>query len=109
MASGRLWMCASALAPPAGGASRAGCAHRARRRAAACSSSAAAPADADSLLGLAPFEQPGGAGVVLALGKFDALHRGHRELALRASATAAAPYLLSFTGMAAELGCARRE
>jgi FAD synthase len=40
---------------------------------------------------------------VLALGKFDALHRGHRALAL-AAAGDGAPALLSFDGIAAVLG-----
>jgi riboflavin kinase/FMN adenylyltransferase len=42
------------------------------------------------------------AGRALAIGKFDALHLGHREL-LRRAATHATPTLLGFTGMAAEL------
>ncbi|XP_071730256.1 FAD synthetase 2, chloroplastic-like [Rutidosis leptorrhynchoides] len=40
---------------------------------------------------------------VVALGKFDALHIGHRELAIQA-AKAGTPFLLSFTGMAEVLG-----
>ena len=40
---------------------------------------------------------------VVALGKFDAMHRGHRELA-RAAAKMGAPYLVSFGGMAEVLG-----
>nr|XP_043628590.1 FAD synthetase 2, chloroplastic-like [Erigeron canadensis] len=43
------------------------------------------------------------AGGIVALGKFDALHIGHRELAIQAS-TAGTPFLLSFTGMAEVLG-----
>ncbi|KAB5548045.1 hypothetical protein DKX38_011451 [Salix brachista] len=43
------------------------------------------------------------AGGIVALGKFDALHIGHRELAIRAS-KAGAPNLLSFVGMAEVLG-----
>ena len=41
---------------------------------------------------------------MLALGKFDALHRGHRALALAAGAASSSPYLLSFSGMASVLG-----
>ncbi|KAK4766154.1 hypothetical protein SAY87_007796 [Trapa incisa] len=43
------------------------------------------------------------AGGVVALGKFDALHIGHRELAIQAS-KAGVPFLLSFVGMAEVLG-----
>lgn len=43
------------------------------------------------------------AGGIVALGKFDALHVGHRELAIQASKVGA-PYLLSFVGMAEVLG-----
>ncbi|KAI3496864.1 hypothetical protein L1887_39242 [Cichorium endivia] len=43
------------------------------------------------------------AGGIVALGKFDALHIGHRELAIQAS-KAGTPFLLSFTGMAEILG-----
>lgn len=43
---------------------------------------------------------PGG---IVALGKFDALHIGHRELAIQASKVGT-PYLLSFVGMAEVLG-----
>lgn len=43
------------------------------------------------------------AGGVVALGKFDALHIGHRELAIQAS-RAGPPFLLSFVGMAKVLG-----
>jgi riboflavin kinase/FMN adenylyltransferase len=39
----------------------------------------------------------------IAIGKFDALHRGHRALAAAAAALGA-PALLAFTGMAEELG-----
>ena len=42
---------------------------------------------------------------VVALGKFDAMHRGHRELA-RAAAKMGAPHLVSFGGMAEVLGWA---
>ena len=42
---------------------------------------------------------------VVALGKFDAMHRGHRELA-RAASKMGAPYLVSFGGMAEVLGWA---
>ncbi|KAE8686842.1 FAD synthetase 2 [Hibiscus syriacus] len=43
------------------------------------------------------------AGGIVALGKFDALHIGHRELAIQASKVGN-PYLLSFVGMAEVLG-----
>ncbi|XP_014512574.1 FAD synthetase 1, chloroplastic isoform X1 [Vigna radiata var. radiata] len=43
------------------------------------------------------------AGGVVALGKFDALHIGHRELAIQAS-KAGHPFLLSFVGMDKVLG-----
>ncbi|KAG9141632.1 hypothetical protein Leryth_015320 [Lithospermum erythrorhizon] len=43
------------------------------------------------------------AGGIVALGKFDALHIGHRELAIQA-AKMGNPYLLSFVGMAEVLG-----
>ncbi|KAK9077593.1 hypothetical protein SSX86_005930 [Deinandra increscens subsp. villosa] len=46
---------------------------------------------------------PSVAGGIVALGKFDALHIGHRELAIQA-AKAGTPFLLSFTGMAEVLG-----
>lgn len=46
------------------------------------------------------FISPGG---IVALGKFDALHIGHRELAIQA-AKVGAPFLLSFVGMAEVLG-----
>lgn len=42
-------------------------------------------------------------GGIVALGKFDALHIGHRELAIQAS-EAGAPFLLSFVGMAEVFG-----
>ena len=46
---------------------------------------------------------------VVALGKFDALHRGHRALARAAAVECGgAPVLVSFTGMAAVLGWPRR-
>ncbi|KAK3012878.1 hypothetical protein RJ639_009228 [Escallonia herrerae] len=43
------------------------------------------------------------AGGIVALGKFDALHIGHRELAIHA-AKVGVPFLLSFVGMAEVLG-----
>ncbi|CAI9094384.1 OLC1v1030109C1 [Oldenlandia corymbosa var. corymbosa] len=43
------------------------------------------------------------AGGIVALGKFDALHVGHRELAIQASKVGI-PFLLSFVGMAEVLG-----
>lgn len=42
-------------------------------------------------------------GGIVALGKFDALHIGHRELAIQASKVGV-PFLLSFIGMAEVLG-----
>ncbi|KAL8139890.1 hypothetical protein V2J09_005911 [Rumex salicifolius] len=42
-------------------------------------------------------------GGIVALGKFDALHIGHRELAIQASKVGA-PFLLSFVGIAEVLG-----
>jgi len=42
-------------------------------------------------------------GGIVALGKFDALHIGHRELAVQASKVGT-PFLLSFVGMAEVLG-----
>ncbi|CAO2826043.1 unnamed protein product [Amaranthus hypochondriacus] len=47
------------------------------------------------------------AGGIVALGKFDALHIGHRELAIQAS-KAGTPFLLSFVGIAEVLGWAPR-
>jgi len=47
---------------------------------------------------------PGG---IVALGKFDALHIGHRELAIQAS-RAGPPFLLSFVGMAKVFGWEHR-
>jgi hypothetical protein len=76
-----------------------------RRRQVQSRSRVAAPqAAAASCADLLPFTQRG---VVLALGKFDALHRGHRALALTAAQLGDAPGLLSFDGMAAVLGCVR--
>lgn len=40
----------------------------------------------------------------MALGKFDALHRGHRALAAAAAALGGAPWMVSFSGMAEVLG-----
>jgi phosphopantetheine adenylyltransferase len=42
-------------------------------------------------------------GGIVALGKFDALHVGHRELAIKA-AKVGRPFLLSFVGMVGNLG-----
>lgn len=47
------------------------------------------------------------AGGIVALGKFDALHIGHRELAIQAS-RAGPPFLLSFVGMAKVFGWEHR-
>lgn len=44
----------------------------------------------------------------MALGKFDALHIGHRELAVQASRIGA-PFLLSFVGIAEVLGWEPRQ
>jgi hypothetical protein len=46
---------------------------------------------------------------VLALGKFDALHKGHQALAAAALQLGGTPVLLSFSGMAAVLGWAPRK
>lgn len=46
-------------------------------------------------------------GGIVALGKFDALHVGHRELAIQA-AKAGVPFLLSFVGIAEVLGWEKR-
>ena len=46
--------------------------------------------------------------VVAALGKFDAMHLGHRALAIRASQMDGQPCLLSFSGMAEVLGWPNR-
>ena len=81
------------------------CAPVATRRRQAQSHSRVAPqAAATSSADLLPFTQRG---VALALGKFDALHRGHRALALTAAELGDAPGLLSFDGMAEVLGCVR--
>jgi FAD synthetase len=45
---------------------------------------------------------------VVALGKFDALHRGHAALATGAAALGGSPWLISFSGMAGVLGWAPR-
>ena len=81
------------------------CAPVATRRRQVQSHSRVAPqAAAASSADLLPFTQRG---VALALGKFDALHRGHRALALTAAELGDAPGLLSFAGMAEVLGCVR--
>ena len=41
---------------------------------------------------------------IAALGKFDALHRGHRALAAHAAAMGGQPWLITFSGMAEVLG-----
>lgn len=48
------------------------------------------------------------AGAWVALGKFDALHRGHAALAAWAAARPGVPWLISFSGMAAVLGWRER-
>lgn len=45
-----------------------------------------------------------GGGACVALGKFDAMHVGHRELAARCAAMGETPFLVSFWGMAEVLG-----
>jgi hypothetical protein len=45
---------------------------------------------------------------IVALGKFDALHRGHRALAAAAAGLGGAPWLVSFAGMAEVLHWPRR-
>ena len=50
---------------------------------------------------------PSRAGPVVALGKFDALHRGHQALAI-AAGRLGAPVLLSFSGMGQVLGWPQR-
>lgn len=50
-----------------------------------------------------PSERASVAGGIVALGKFDALHIGHRELAIQA-AKIGVPYLMSFVGMGEVLG-----
>lgn len=41
---------------------------------------------------------------IVALGKFDALHRGHQSLAIASAALGGQPWLISFSGMAQVLG-----
>lgn len=65
------------------------------------------PASLARRLGLAEAQARLLAGRHVALGKFDALHTGHRALAAAAS-TAGPPALLSFAGMAEVLGWERR-
>lgn len=45
---------------------------------------------------------------MVAIGKFDALHKGHRSLAVKAAEMGGHPWLLSFTGMAEVLGWPKR-
>jgi len=54
-------------------------------------------------------DMQGSAGIVVALGKFDAMHIGHRALATRASEGSKLPFLLSFYGMAEVLGLPVRQ
>ncbi|MQM14065.1 hypothetical protein Taro_046992 [Colocasia esculenta] len=61
----------------------------------------------DSLLTDCGPDQECVTGGIVALGKFDALHIGHRELAVQAS-KAGTPFLLSFAGMADILGWENR-
>lgn len=56
-----------------------------------------------------PFPQAGdsteiGRPPIVALGKFDALHLGHRSLAIAAAELGGSPWLVSFSGMAEVLG-----
>ena len=44
----------------------------------------------------------------MALGKFDALHKGHRALAAAAAQLGGSPWLVSFAGMAEVLGWPQR-
>ncbi|GMH44325.1 hypothetical protein BSKO_12259 [Bryopsis sp. KO-2023] len=48
----------------------------------------------------APLQKQGGLSPVVALGKFDAMHVGHRALAEAAAALGGHPWLISFSGMA---------
>lgn len=45
-----------------------------------------------------------GRSCVVALGKFDAMHLGHRSLVEKAASMGEQPWMISFSGMAAELG-----
>lgn len=47
-------------------------------------------------------------GAMVALGKFDALHKGHRALVVSAAGLGGVPFLLSFSGMADVLGWPHR-
>ena len=55
-----------------------------------------------------PLARVGDRPPVVALGKFDALHRGHRALAAEAAAMGGQPWLVSFSGMAEVLGVCHR-
>lgn len=46
--------------------------------------------------------------IIVALGKFDAMHRGHRSLAVQAASMGGQPCLLSFSCMAQVLGWPQR-
>ena len=45
----------------------------------------------------------------MALGKFDAMHKGHRALAVTAAEVGGLPCLVSFSGMADVLGWPKRK
>eukprot|EP00873_Tetraselmis_striata_P043631 jgi/Tetstr1/463895/TSEL_008706.t1 len=47
--------------------------------------------------------------VIVALGKFDAMHKGHRALAVAAAEMGGQPWLLSFSGMSEVLGWPARK
>ncbi|KAK9810311.1 hypothetical protein WJX72_008391 [[Myrmecia] bisecta] len=57
-----------------------------------------------------PLSNPGGSPkqAVVALGKFDAMHKGHRSLATAAAELGGHPWLLSFSNMAEVLGWPKR-
>jgi len=61
----------------------------------------------------APFKDPAGQEsprrIIVALGKFDAMHKGHRLLALTAAKMGGEPWMLSFAGMGEVLGWPERK
>ncbi|KAL4424006.1 hypothetical protein ABPG75_001307 [Micractinium tetrahymenae] len=67
-------------------------------------SGCAAPAPDAAVTAAAPQAQQQRLPPVVALGKFDALHRGHRALAAAAAALGGSPWMVSFSGMAEVLG-----
>lgn len=68
--------------------------------------SPSAPADGPATCSSAASLPPAGELLppIVALGKFDALHKGHRALAAAAAELGGAPWLVSFSGMAEVLG-----